>query len=106
MDKSRVLTLLKELIATNSENPPGKEDEVAKILRDHLEAYGISCISVGSSKRPNLIFSSHEGEKGELVMHGHMDTVPIGSRESWNHDPFASEIVDGLLYGRGACDTA
>lgn len=104
MDESRVLSLLKDLISTNSENPPGQEDEVAKILRDHLEAHGISCTSVGPSKRPNLIFSSHDGEKGELVMHGHMDTVPIGNPESWDHDPFGSEIVDGLLYGRGACD--
>ncbi|MGY5871251.1 MAG: M20/M25/M40 family metallo-hydrolase, partial [Candidatus Thorarchaeota archaeon] len=104
MDESRVLSLLKDLIATNSENPPGREDEVAKILRNHMEAHGISCVSVGPSTRPNLIFSSHDGEKGELVMHGHMDTVPIGKIESWDHDPFASEIVGGLLYGRGACD--
>jgi len=104
MNQSRVLSLLKDLISTNSENPPGYEAAVAKILRDHLESYGISCVSVGPSKRPNLIFSSHDGEKGELVMHGHMDTVPIGNPDSWAHDPFGSEIVDGLLYGRGACD--
>ncbi len=104
MNQSRVLSLLKDLISTNSENPPGYEAAVAKILRDHLETHGISCVSVGPSKRPNLIFSSHDGEKGELVMHGHMDTVPIGNAESWDHDPFGSEIVDGLLYGRGACD--
>ena len=104
MDKSRVLTLLKDLIAANSENPPGYEADVAKILRDHMEAHGISCTSVGSTKRPNLIFSSHEGQKGDLLLHGHMDTVPIGPPESWSHDPFSSEIVDGRLYGRGACD--
>jgi len=104
MNQSRVLSLLKDLIATNSENPPGREDAVAKILRDHLESFGITCVSVGPSKRPNLIFSSHDGEKGELVMHGHMDTVPIGDPDSWAHDPFGSEIVDGLLYGRGSCD--
>lgn len=104
MDESRVLSLLKELISANSENPPGHEADVAKVLRDHLEAHGISCVSVGSSKRPNLIFSSHDGEKGDLVMHGHMDTVPIGQLENWSHDPFASVIVDGRLYGRGACD--
>lgn len=104
MDKSRVLTLLKELIATNSENPPGDEEDVAKILRDHMESHGIACTSVGPAKRPNLIFSSHEGQKGDILLHGHMDTVPIGPPESWSHDPFSSEIVDGLLYGRGACD--
>jgi len=104
MNQSRVLTLLKDLVATNSENPPGREDEVAKVLRDHMEAHSISCKTVGPSERPNLIFSSHDGEKGDLVMHGHMDTVPIGNIESWDHDPFASEIENGLLYGRGACD--
>ena len=104
MDQSRVLSLLKDLVSANSENPPGHEADVAKILKNHIEAHGISCTSVGPSKRPNLIFSSHEGEKGDLVMHGHMDTVPIGDIESWSHDPFASEIADGKLYGRGSCD--
>ena len=104
MDKSRVLTLLKELIAVNSENPEGITEGVAKVLRDHLEAHGISCTSVGLAERPNLLFSSHDGQKGDILMHGHMDTVPIGPPESWFHDPFASEIVDGQLYGRGSCD--
>ena len=103
-DNARILSLLKDLIAANSENPPGREDEVAKVLKDHLEAYGLSCISVGPSKRPNLIFSTHEEEKGPLVLHGHMDTVPIGPRENWDYDPFEAEIVNGRLYGRGACD--
>jgi succinyl-diaminopimelate desuccinylase len=104
MEKSRILNLLKDLVATNSENPPGHEAEVAKVLRDHMETHGISCRTVGPSKRPNLIFSSHEEQKGDIVMHGHMDTVPVGPLDSWTHDPFSSEIVDGRLYGRGACD--
>jgi succinyl-diaminopimelate desuccinylase len=104
MDKSRVLTLLKELVAANSENPQTDTMEVAKILRDHMYSHGIACTSIGSKTRPNLIFSSHEGQKGDLLMHGHMDTVPIGPSENWTHDPFSSEIVEGRLYGRGACD--
>lgn len=104
MGNARVLSLCKEIIAANSENPPGYEAEVAKIIRSYAENFGISCLSVGSSKRPNLIFSSHDGEKGDLLLHGHMDTVPIGDLRSWSHDPFGSEIHDGLLYGRGACD--
>ena len=104
MDKSRVLTLLKELVATNSENPEGITKEVAKILRNHMASYGVACEQVGLTERPNLIFSSHDGQKGDILMHGHMDTVPIGPLESWSHDPFSSEIVDGRLYGRGSCD--
>ena len=35
---------------------------------------------------------------------GHTDVVPVGDRESWTSDPFAAEIRDGVLYGRGAAD--
>lgn len=99
-----MLSFLKELIATNSESPPGREEEVAKVIRNHMEAHGVSCQSIGPSGRPNLIFSSHDKEKGALVLHGHMDTVPVGTMENWTHDPFGSEIMEGRLYGRGACD--
>ncbi|HSS13958.1 MAG TPA: succinyl-diaminopimelate desuccinylase, partial [Rhizomicrobium sp.] len=33
---------------------------------------------------------------------GHTDVVPVG--EGWNTDPFAAEVRDGMLYGRGAAD--
>jgi succinyl-diaminopimelate desuccinylase len=104
MNESRVLKLTKDLIATNSENPPGRELEVAKVLKQHMEDHGISCTSVGPRERPNLVFSSHEGELGDLVIHGHMDTVPTGPLENWTHKPFEPEVVNGRLYGRGACD--
>ncbi len=104
-DEKRVLTLLKDLVAAPSESPPGRETEVAKVLQDHLEGYGIACVSVSPREgRPNLIFSTSEGQIGDLVLHGHLDTVPIGPRENWNYDPVGAEIVNGQLYGRGAAD--
>jgi succinyl-diaminopimelate desuccinylase len=103
-DRNRLVSLTQQLVATNSESPPGGEAEVAKVLRTHMEDHGISCISIGPSKRPNLLFSTKEGKLGPLVIHGHMDTVPAGPRKSWKHDPFGGEIVDGFLYGRGAAD--
>jgi succinyl-diaminopimelate desuccinylase len=42
--------------------------------------------------RPNLVFA------------GHTDVVPVGNEASWKHAPFAGEIADGVLYGRGAVD--
>jgi succinyl-diaminopimelate desuccinylase len=103
-DIVRLLKLTKDLVATNSESPPGYEKDVADILRSYMESNGFSCTSVGPFERPNLIFSTHEGEVGPLVLHGHMDTVPAGPLESWEHDPFSAEITGGRLYGRGACD--
>jgi succinyl-diaminopimelate desuccinylase len=42
--------------------------------------------------RPNLLFA------------GHTDVVPPGNESTWSHPPFAGEIVDDRLYGRGAVD--
>jgi len=104
-DEKRVLSLLKDLVATPSESPPGWEAEVAKVLQEHLEGHGISCVSVSPREgRPNLIFSTSEDLTGNLVLHGHLDTVPIGPRENWNNEPLGAEIVNGRLYGRGATD--
>lgn len=35
---------------------------------------------------------------------GHVDVVPVGDLRAWTVDPFAADIVDGTLYGRGAAD--
>ncbi|HVS25659.1 MAG TPA: succinyl-diaminopimelate desuccinylase [Gammaproteobacteria bacterium] len=39
-----------------------------------------------------------------LVFAGHTDVVPAGPREQWRVDPFAAEVLDGHLIGRGAAD--
>ncbi len=45
------------------------------------------------------------GADGPLfVFAGHTDVVPVGDAGAWCCDPFAAEIRDGLLYGRGAAD--
>jgi succinyl-diaminopimelate desuccinylase len=42
--------------------------------------------------------------KPHLVFAGHTDVVPPGDEAAWTYAPFAGEIVDGVLYGRGAVD--
>jgi succinyl-diaminopimelate desuccinylase len=39
-----------------------------------------------------------------LMFAGHTDVVPPGDPKAWSHDPFAGDIDDGVLYGRGAVD--
>jgi succinyl-diaminopimelate desuccinylase len=39
-----------------------------------------------------------------LVFAGHTDVVPPGDVKRWRFDPFAAEVADGVLWGRGACD--
>lgn len=43
-------------------------------------------------------------EGPNLCFAGHTDVVPVGDRDAWTDDPFAAEIRDGVLYGRGASD--
>ena len=44
-----------------------------------------------------------DSSRGALVVHAHLDVVPVEGQE-WEHPPFGAEIHDGWLYGRGAVD--
>jgi acetylornithine deacetylase len=54
--------------------------------------------------RPNLV-GRWVGTGGgrSLLLNAHVDTVEIGDRSAWRHDP-AGEVVGDLVYGRGSCD--
>ena len=54
--------------------------------------------------RPNLIARSGTGDGPVLTFCSHLDVVPAGDRSSWHTDPWAAEIIDGRLLGRGAAD--
>lgn len=39
-----------------------------------------------------------------LMFAGHTDVVPVGDEAAWTHPPFAADIADGMMFGRGAVD--
>lgn len=39
-----------------------------------------------------------------IALNGHVDVVPIGDFSSWTIDPWAGQVRDGKIFGRGACD--
>ncbi len=39
-----------------------------------------------------------------LIFNGHIDVVPVGDPNNWQHAPWGAELEDGRIYGRGACD--
>ena len=56
---------------------------------------------------PNLFikFGNRGATNGRhFAFAGHTDVVPVGDEAAWTHPPFGAEIVDGVLYGRGAVD--
>lgn len=50
------------------------------------------------------LYARWGGGQPHFCFAGHTDVVPVGDRAGWSIDPFAAEIVDGQLYGRGAAD--
>jgi acetylornithine deacetylase len=53
---------------------------------------------------PVVVGRAGGGGGRRLILSGHLDVVPPGDLETWTFDPWAAEIRDGRLYGRGACD--
>ncbi len=99
---SDVLELAIDLIRRPSVTP---EDEGCQtLLGDRLERAGFTCEHMRFGVVDNLWATHGEGDGPTLVLLGHTDVVPTGPVEGWVSDPFAPEIRDGVLYGRGAAD--
>jgi succinyl-diaminopimelate desuccinylase len=58
----------------------------------------------GTPDVDNLYARIGDGEGPVLMFAGHTDVVPPGKTEAWTHGPFAADVQDGRLYGRGAED--
>lgn len=104
MDKEKQAKILKDLIQINSVN--GNEIDVAAYLAKLFEQYGFKTeIDEFGDRRANLIVEfGSDNSKRVLGVTGHMDTVAIGNRNNWHHDPFGAETQGDRLYGRGAAD--
>jgi succinyl-diaminopimelate desuccinylase len=104
------VAILRELVQTPSENPPGTTTEIAAQFTDRLDELGVNYEVVApKAEMPNVV-ASFEGEVGDpdsgphVVFNGHFDTFAVSERDDWEHDPFSGETVDGELWGRGASD--
>ncbi len=98
--------LLVELVRAPSVTPDGAA--AFDVLARHLGPAGFAIerpifSEPGTAPVENLFAAIGRGER-HLTLAGHVDVVPPGPEASWRHPPFAAEIVDGVLYGRGAVD--
>ena len=75
------------------------------LLERLLSGAGFACTRVDRGGVSNLF--ARWGAKGanrSLGFNGHTDVVPVGDAAAWTRDPFGGEVVDGVLWGRGATD--
>ncbi len=105
IDEKGAVDFLRRLVSSNSENPPGKEMEIALIIKKELESFGMTAeLQRVEDNRYNVIGRLEGDSRETLLFNGHMDTVKIGTLENWTCDPLGGEIHRGRLYGRGSCD--
>ena len=97
--------LLRELIRFDTTNPPGDERECIEHVQRLLAAAGVeSQLYARDPARPNLVARlAGSGSGSPLLLYGHVDVVPTAGQQ-WAHPPFAAELVDGVVWGRGALD--
>lgn len=98
--------LAAELVRLPSENPPGDEARCLELLAARLAAWGWAVERVLSpAGRLNLAASLEFPRPGPwLAMNGHLDVVPAGDPATWSAPPYAGQVREGRLYGRGAAD--
>ena len=105
-DREVLLDFLRDFIRCPSPNPPGDTREAAAHIRRFLERYGAEYRVIAPNEiMPNIVATFEAGKPGRhLALNGHIDCFPVGDGAGWTHDPWGAELVDGQIYGRGACD--
>jgi succinyl-diaminopimelate desuccinylase len=99
-------TLARDLLRCPSVTPVegGALGVIERLLKDAgFTVHRVTFAEPGTAPVENLYARS--GSTGpHLAFAGHTDVVPPGEAANWSHPPFAGEIKDGTLYGRGAVD--
>jgi len=108
--EDEVLQICRDLVRIDTSNygdgsGPG-EREAAEHVQALLEEVGLEVTYVETEPRRASVVARWAGTDPDapaLVLHGHTDVVPARA-EDWTYDPFAAEVVDGMVWGRGTVD--
>jgi len=100
------VALAQALIRCPSVTP--EEAGALTLMQSVLEAAGFAChrLKFSEAGTPDVenLYARFGSAGPNLCFAGHSDVVPPGDDAAWSHPPFAADIIDGILYGRGAVD--
>src|SRR6478735_3094858 len=106
-DTARIARDLIRFDTTNGGGGRAKgETEAAEYVEAELRSLGLVPQLIDAAPTRTSVVARVEGSdpsRPALVVHGHLDVVPADPA-NWSVDPFAGEIRDGMLWGRGAVD--
>jgi acetylornithine deacetylase/succinyl-diaminopimelate desuccinylase-like protein len=104
--QDEVVDLLADLIRIDTSNPTHPERPAAEWVAQQLDEVGIeSTIIEAAPGRASTVarVAGSDPSRPPLLIHGHLDVVPADPAE-WSVHPFAGEVRDGYVWGRGAVD--
>jgi succinyl-diaminopimelate desuccinylase len=103
--QSSAVELARKLVQLPSLNPPGQEKDCIILLAHMLTEAGLDVRTYEFAPgRPSIVaHAAGSGNAKPLAFTGHVDVVPLGEKP-WTVEPFAGEIRDNKLFGRGASD--
>lgn len=98
---SETIQLTQALIQRESVTPD--DADCQRMMSERLETIGFNSETMVFEDVTNLW--ARRGDQAPLIAFaGHTDVVPTGPVDNWSQPPYAANIVDGTLYGRGAAD--
>jgi acetylornithine deacetylase/succinyl-diaminopimelate desuccinylase-like protein len=103
--EAEAIRTIQSYVRINTSNPPGDVTKAADFLTGLLKREGIPVTRYESGPGRSIVLARLKGTgsaKPLLLLH-HMDVVPTDPAR-WQHDPFAGEIADGKIWGRGTMD--
>jgi acetylornithine deacetylase/succinyl-diaminopimelate desuccinylase-like protein len=108
--QDEVVAICRDLIrfaSVNDGTGGGKcEREAAEHVAGLLAEVGLEPQLFEPARNRTSVVARVEGadrDRPALLLHGHLDVVPAEAKE-WTYDPFAAEVADGMVWGRGAVD--
>lgn len=108
--RDRVAQITRDLIKIDTTNFGGNdsrgEPEAAAYCAKLMQAMDMAPAVVESEPGRASVVGRMRGwdtEAPALILHGHLDVVPADPSE-WSVDPFGAEVIDDVIYGRGAAD--
>ena len=100
------IALARDLLRCPSVTPAegGALALIERVLKDAgFTVHRVTFAEPGADPVENL-YARIGTQAPHLMLAGHTDVVPPGDESAWTHPPFAAEVSDGVLYGRGAVD--
>ncbi|MFH1571314.1 MAG: M20/M25/M40 family metallo-hydrolase [Gemmatimonadota bacterium] len=100
---------LREMVRFDTTNPPGHELALVRHLADGLTAEGIAVEVLESApQRASLVArlpaATGDRRRRPLMLLSHLDVVPV-EPSRWSHPPFAADLAEGMVWGRGSIDS-